>query len=559
MADLLVKGGRLIDGTGAPEREADVRVRGGRIAEVGPALRSNGEPVLDATGVVVSPGLLDTHTHFDPGLFWDRSLDPMPQHGVTTVVIGNCSLSLAPLHENQRVAMARVFCHVEDIPPDTFDAAVPWTWTTYGGFAQAATAGGLGCNVAGFVGHTPLRLWVMGDDAWERAATPAERAALADALRAALDEGALGLSTSRFDEDPDKRPVPSAFADEAELRALLAVLAERSAPLQFIPRQTLKTMAVDVEEYAQLCGEFGVTGTWLGIFHSARAEATFLGMLDRAAELQRDGVRVFPQVSPRSLDIRPNFFGGISFMAMAQGWHRAIQADEGEKRALLASAQWRTTAREEWDRVGFNPFPHRDLARVRVVEVTAPRLEHFVGGTFADVVATRGGHPSDVLADWVLEDDLRPGLVAVGISNDDQDGVAAFLRHPAAVISNSDAGAHVQMFCAAGDGTLLLTRHVRERGDFSLAEAVHHLTGRAADVFGLRDRGRILPGLAGDLTVFDPDALHWDADVFLRDLPTGGARLRRPPGGYRATIVGGVATQLDGELTGARPGTFIQR
>jgi N-acyl-D-amino-acid deacylase len=558
MGDLLVRGGVVVDGTGAAARDADVRIRDGRIAEVAPGLEPSGEAVVDARGAVVAPGFLDTHTHFDPGLFWDRTLDPMPQHGVTSVVIGNCSLSLAPLRPDQRDGMARVFCHVEDIPRETFDAAVPWSWTTYDGFARAAEEGGLGCNVAGFVGHTPLRMWVMGSDAWERAATPSEREAIADALRAALDGGALGLSTSRFDEDPEKRPVPSAFADAAELHALAHVLAERGAPLQFIPRQTLKLMGADVEEYAALCAEHGITGTWLGIFHSARAEAAFTSLLDRAAQLQEQGARVYPQVSPRSLDIRANFFGGISFMALAQGWNRAIQAPEDEKQRLLADPAWRATARDEWDTVSFNPFPHRAPERVRIIEVTRPELERFVGGTFADVLAERGGHPSDVLADWVLENDLRPGLVGVGISNDDPDGVARFLTHPAALISNSDAGAHVQMFCAAGDGTLLLTRHVRERKDFTLVEAVHHLTGRQADVFGLRDRGRLVPGLAGDVVVFDLDELHWDPDVYVRDLPAGGARLRRPPGGYRATIVGGVATQIGGELTGARPGRFVR-
>jgi N-acyl-D-aspartate/D-glutamate deacylase len=317
-------------------------------------------------------------------------------------------------------------------------------------------------------------------------------------------------------------------------------------------------MGADVDEYSALCAQYGITGTWLGIFHSERAEAAFVAMLDRAAELQRRGVRVFPQVSPRSLDIRPNFFGGISFMAMAEGWNRAIQADEDEKRRLLIDPQWRAIARVEWDTVRFNPFPHRAPERVRIIEVMRPELEPYVGATFADVLAARGGHPSDVLADWVLENDLRPGLVGVGVSNHDPDGVARFLTHPAALISNSDAGAHVQMFCAAGDATLLLTRHVRERGDFSLVDAVRHLTGRQAEVFSLHDRGRIAPGLAGDLVVFDLDELRWDADVYLRDLPADGARLRRPPGGYRATIVAGVPTQLDGELTGARPGDFVR-
>ncbi|OHV29852.1 MULTISPECIES: N-acyl-D-amino-acid deacylase family protein [Pseudofrankia] len=559
MANLLVRGGLLVDGTGSPARAADVRVRGGRVAEVGPGLAPAGERVLDAGGAVVAPGFIDNHTHVDPSLWWDASCDPMPQHGVATVLMGNCSLSLAPVRAADRAGVTSLFCYIEDLPESAFDAAIPWTWESWPDYRAAAAGRGFGVNTIGFVGHTPLRLFVMGPQAWERAATDAERAEMARVLDESLAAGALGLSSSLgFDEDREKRPVPSRLADDAELAALLDVVAARGRALQFIPDQTGgRAMRADVERIAALCGPRGIPHTWIGVFHDADHPNAATRMLDHALALQQQGVRTLPQVSPRTLDIRVNWSGGMSWFALADGWHRMVQADAATKRALLVDPAWRAVAREEWDRVPRTMIPHRFPDRLRLVEVRRPELARWVGATLADLVAERGGHPSDVLADWVLDNDLDPGLVGVGVANADPDGVAATLVHPAALIGNSDAGAHLQMMCATGDSTLLLTRHVRDRADLTLEQAVHALTGRQAEAFGLRGRGTVRAGAAGDLVVFALDELAWQTDVFIDDLPAGGSRLRRPSGGYRYTAVAGEVTQQDGELTDARPGRFL--
>jgi N-acyl-D-aspartate/D-glutamate deacylase len=204
-------------------------------------------------------------------------------------------------------------------------------------------------------------------------------------------------------------------------------------------------------------------------------------------------------------------------------------------------------------------FPVRDPGRVRFLGVTRPDNERWIGRTFAELIAERGGHPSDVLADWVLENDLAPALVAIGVSNDDHDAVAEIMRHPAMVIGSGDAGAHSGMMCGYGDTTLLLTRYVRERGDLTIEAAVHELTGRLAPLLGWRDRGVVAPGAAADLTVFVLDDLAWLPDTFVDDMPGGGTRLRRGAGGYRYTMVGGVMTQENGELTSARPGRVLGR
>jgi N-acyl-D-amino-acid deacylase len=560
MNDVLVRGGLLVDGTGAPARAADVRVRGGRVAEIGPGLRPEGERVLDAAGGYVAPGFIDIHTHFDPAVFWDPMCDPMPQHGVTTVLVGNCSLSLAPVRPGQHGGVQELMCYIEDLPAEALDATLPWSWEGYGDYLEAVEKlGGLGVNLAGMVGHNTLRTYVMGEAAWERAASEDERRRIAALLDVSLSAGAAGLSTSLgFDEDRNKRPVPSRQADDAELGALLDVLARHGKFVQFIPAATGRQMRKDVQRMADLTGPRGVVSTWIGIFHDQDHPDWARGMLDLAGDLQAKGVRNYPQISPRTLDIHVNWDGGMSWFALADSWHKMVQAPRADKEPMLRDPAWRALAREEWDRVPRTMIPHRHPERLRLMSVTRPENERWVGATLADLVAARGGHPSDVLADWLLENDADAGLVGVGVANADAAGVAETLTHPASIVANSDAGAHLQMMCAIGDTTLLLTRHVRDRGDLTVEQAVHAMTGRLAGLFGFTGRGVLAEGAAGDLTVFALDELDWAKDVFTADLPAGAQRLRRPSGGYRYTIVDGAVVQEGGELTSARPGGVLR-
>jgi N-acyl-D-aspartate/D-glutamate deacylase len=560
VSDLLIRGGALVDGTGAPARRADVRVRAGRIAEVAEKLRSEGEPEVDAGGALVAPGFIDSHTHFDPTVFWDPACDPVPQHGVTTVLTGNCSLSMAPVRPAAVDELRGLYCYIEDLPEKVLSSSIPWDWERYPAYMETLAKRRFGVNVAGLVGHTPLRLYVMGSEAWERHATEAERQEMAELLRECLRAGAFGLSSSLgFDEDRKKRPVPSRVADDAELRGLCEVLAEEDRFLQFIASPVPKYLTRDVQRVADLCRPLGVLHTWISIFYDDQAPDLALRQLDFAAELQRSGARCYPQVSPRGLDIQVNWSGGMSFYTMPNGWHRAVQADREEKTRLLADPEWRAVAREEWDRVPFTMIRHRLPDRIRLISVTRTENQRWVGASFADLVAERGGHPSDVLADWLLENDLAPGVVGTGVVNSDPDGVAATLVHPAAVISNSDAGAHLQMMCAVGDTTLLLARHVRDRGDLTVEEAVHQLAGRQAELFGFAERGVILEGAMADLTVFSLDELHWDEATMTADLPAGASRLRRGSGGFRYTVVGGTITQEGGTLSGRLPGQILRR
>jgi N-acyl-D-aspartate/D-glutamate deacylase len=262
---------------------------------------------------------------------------------------------------------------------------------------------------------------------------------------------------------------------------------------------------------------------------------------------------VYGQVSPRPFSLNISFDQTPAFIAIPT-WSALIQESPDEKRRLLADDDWRARARADWDRVGtgFTIFPVSQLDRVRLVSARTEQ-QQFAGATMADLVAARGGHPSDVLADWVLEHDLAPEMRSEATTHD-WERTAALIANPTTVVGASDAGAHLQMMCGAGDTTYLLTEYVRDRGDLSVEAAVHQVTGFIASALGIPDRGVVTPGRAGDLVVFGLDELRYGDDRFVHDLPGGAPRLTRPAGGFRSTIVSGVVTQTGGATTGARPG-----
>jgi N-acyl-D-amino-acid deacylase len=557
---ILIRGGDVVDGTGSPARAADVRVRHGRIVEVGTGLRPEGEEEFDASGAFVTPGFIDTHAHVDAQVFWDPVLDPEPLHGVTTLLVGNCSLSLYPVSDTIRADISDLFAYVEDVPRHLFDDSVPWTWSDYSGYRDAVNATGTGANLAALVGHSPLRLAVMGQDAWTRTATGEEQLAMAELLSAAIKEGAWGLSTSQLDVDAKGRPVPSRAADDHEVDTLLDAAGRFGRGLVEIVPALLS--ATDqhgyMENLARRCAARGLPLTWTGFACMDSNPSSTEKWVELARRLQSESVPFYPQLSPRTVDFRLNWDSSMMFMSMPDGWHRVVAASGPDaKKALLTDPAWRLDARHEWDRVEKGLFPHRRPERVRFVEVHGADNDKWLGRSLADLTAERGGHPSDVLADFMVANDCRLGVVAQGVANADVDQVGRVLSDPAVLVSSSDAGAHMQMLCASGDSTLLLSRHVRDRGDLTLEEAVHQLTGRQAEVFGFNGRGRVAPGCVADIAVFDLDELHYLEDAFVSDLPGGGPRLRRPEGGYRATFVGGVGVQAEGKLTGALPGRVI--
>jgi len=557
MGRLAIRGGKVIDGSGAPARQADVLVVDGRIAEVGERIDGSGARVIDASGAFVTPGFIEGHTHLDPSLFWDRSVDPMPQHGVTTVLIGNCSLGLAPMRPELIDEVSALFCYIEDLPRESFDAGIHWGWESYAQYAAALDAGGLSVHVAALLGHSMLRMYVMGAAAWERAARPDELGALAALMGQAVADGAFGFSTSFFDTDSRGRPVPSRLAAPEERAALVDALARHGRGIvQVLPVLGTPEGDRDFQQLIELCGSRVASTTNALAFSDANPVASEW-LMQQTREYHSRGVRFWPQMSPRTVDFRINWESSMVFMAL-EPWHRIPNCGDDSIRAkLLRDPEWRAAARKAWDTERSLLLPTAFLDRIRFTEVKTPELRAWEGKTLADLQSARGGHPSDLLADWVLENDLRPGVVVVGVANSDVDGVGRLLSDPDNVVGSSDAGAHLNMLCAAGDTTLLLTRHVRERGDLTLEAAVHELTGKSAEIYGLSERGHVRPGLAADLTVFALGELEWADDVFVDDLPGGARRLRRPPGGFRYTIANGEITQEAGRICDARPARVL--
>ncbi|EME17627.1 amidohydrolase [Rhodococcus triatomae BKS 15-14] len=534
-----------------------MRVRSGIVTEIGSNLAHDGEEVVDATGAVVTPGFIDGHTHYDPSLFWDPSCDPMPQHGVTTVLFGNCSLSLAPVRQSHRAALSETFAVIEEIPELGFSDHIPWDWESYPEYVTSMSSRGFGVNVAGLVGLSALRLFVIGEEAWERPSTQEETQQMAALLDDALRAGASGFSTSYFDRGADGRLVPSAMADDAELAALLAVTGAHRGHFEVLSQMMDHPVSIDqLERCARLCGTADVAMTWNGFIDWDKDPSIIDGYLDLAHRLQAEGLRAYPTISPHPQEFMANWQGGMGFISVP-AWNDLLQApDEATQSRMLADPAWRDRAASDWDRIPKTTFPHHDLDRVRIETVERPELEQYVGDSLGSWAKSHGGHPSNALADWLQLNDLHPGL-AYTTGNANPERIGSFLNDPATVVSASDAGAHIISHCNTGDTTLLLTRYVRDRGDLSLEKAIAEITSRPADLYGFDDIGRLEVGKRGDLTVFELDALNFGRPEAVFDFPGEAKRYRRPAGGYRATAVNGVLTQVDGKLTDSLPGQWL--
>lgn len=555
MSGLLLKNATLVDGTGAPRRMCDVRVSAGRIAEIAPGLSPRDEAVIDVEGAIVSPGFIDCHTHFDANLFWDPECDPLLHHGVTSIVIGNCSLGFAPVRPAMRAALGDIFSYLEDIPADVFQDVVPWEWGTFAEYRDYLDKMGLGVNVAAFVGHSQLREYVLGADAWTRASTPAELDLLVEELRKAMDAGALGLSVSYFDRDRKGNKVPSQLADETELDALLAVIGRFGGSLQFVP--SADRPVHDIEYLGGRVAPHGVR-----LLHNALLDREGQPdykhrILDAFAAVRARGAMAYSMVSPRPFEAAVMIDQSLAFIALP-AWNELTQASDAAKRALLRDEGWRARARQDFDTVTTSfLFPVHKLDKIRIVTTNGGDADVWRGRSLGEMARHKGGHPSDALADWILANDLNTSFV-VPLANAEPEGVAFLLQQqPTTFIGGSDAGAHLQMFSGVGDTTILLAKHVRDRGDLTLEDAIHQLTGRQAEILGFADRGRIVPGQAADLTVFRLEDLRYENETSVYDVPGGQPRFRREDGNYLYTIVNGEIMLDNGRQTGKRPAGFL--
>jgi N-acyl-D-amino-acid deacylase len=554
MSDILIKGGTIVDGTAAPSYKADILIKDGVIVQIAADLTAAGARELDASGAIVAPGFIDSHTHLDAALFWDPAMSPMAQHGVTSVLIGNCALGLAPVRPGDRETVVDLLSYLEDIPTSAIDAAVKWEWQSYADYATALRGRALGLNVVSLVPHSLLRIYVMGDDAWNRAATPEETERMAAELADALKAGAIGLSYSMFDKDRHGRPVPSRLAEDIEIERLFKVLGEHNALFQCICNSQSKMETL--ERLGGYSSQYGVTVLDNALLHFEDRPEVSASVAALLTRLNAAGGRIFAMMSPRSFDLEVNFFSTLCFVGYPV-WNELVQASPAEKRSMLDDPTWRDRAREEFRSTSDVLFPTHKPTKIQITSVAPGIDKAWIGRSLGDLVAERGGDISDVLADWVVENDLECRFV-VPLGNTNVEKVGELLRHPNVFVSASDAGAHLQMFCAVGDTTLFLTRYVRDTPLFTIEEGVHELTGKQAELLNLPDRGRIAVGLPADITVFALEDLEWRDQELVHDLPGGAARFTRPGGGFRFTLVNGELAQDNGRETPKLSGTYIE-
>jgi N-acyl-D-aspartate/D-glutamate deacylase len=429
------------------------------------------------------------------------------------------------------------------------DKAVPWGWQSWREYIEQAGSVKSTVDIVPLVGLSPLRHAVMGDAAFDRAATEEERESIVAAVRDCLEAGAHGVSLSFIDTDSGGRPVPSRLADDTELTAILTALVESGHGIaQFNGGYD------QVEHMGRLCRATGAPATWVQLITYADRPNHHRELLEQAARLRSEGVNIRPQVSPRPLVFQLNFSGTMMFLGLDL-WNDFANAPRARKFQLHADEEWRARARQEWEHAPGTMFPLRNLEKVALVPTSQDYDMPDLPATLGELHARRGGHPSDLLLDWTAEHDMEPGLI-VTVANDDTDQIAELLRDPNTLVAASDVGAHVQMMAAYGDPSLLLTRHVLERGDLSLETAIRRLSAEPAEFLGLHDRGVLEVGRRADIAIIDLAELEYLPEQIDRRSP-GHPCYTRAAKGIRATIVNGYATQIDSTLTGERPGGFL--
>lgn len=565
---LLIKHGTVVDGSGAPAYAADVRVAGGRIAEIGRDLKAGvGERVIDASGCYVTPGFIESHNHWDGAVWWSPNMEPLPAYGITTSINGNCGFSMAPkpqTDEDKR-SIIEIFNFFEDIPEEPMDKSVPWDWETWSEYKRSMQRNvKVPVNFAAYCGHIPIRLHVMGQDAWTRTATPGEIGKMCALLDDALRAGAMGLSSNQLDYDKNERPLPSQRADDAEYRALLEVVARHEgATFQVVLDHFFRmTGSEQVERLGRLAKETGARMHWLGL-------PTFKYALEsgkRSAELHEQfkaegGAEIwtdYHHVPPTSVI---NFVRSLVFAQNGNPvWQEVVNAKGwGEKAAMLTDPQWLERARHAWDQDTFAHSYLRDSTKLTLKESESGWGP--VGITLADYIVEVGiAHPSDALADWVMKNGAESVVHKQSLEFDDAT-ILALMRDSRSVGSASDGGAHGKMFCGNGDNVLLLTEYVRDRGVVTIEQAVHVQTGKIAYFFGLHDRGLIEEGKVADIAVFNLDEIERRPEERIWDVLDGEGgrtyRYTRAPAPMRMTLVNGVPIFDNGAFTGRYPGEFI--
>jgi N-acyl-D-aspartate/D-glutamate deacylase len=561
MLDVVISGGTVIDGTGAPGREADVAVRGDRIVASAARVDEPARRRIDARGKIVAPGFVDIHTHYDAQAFWDPVLSPSPFHGVTTVVGGNCGFSIAPLVPEAGPYLMRMLARVEGMPLESLAAGVPWDWRSFGEYLDRLE-GRLAVNAGFLVGHSAIRRVVMGAAAVGTTASAAQLEAMAALLGESIAAGGLGFSSSfaPTHNDGDGKPVPSRFATREELLRLAKVVGEHpGTTLEFIP-----AVGAFDESHKEIMAAMSATANrplnWNVLAVSSYNGDLFRGQLDASDYAAARGGRVLALTVPQVMTLRLNLASGFIFDALP-GWGEVIGLPIPERKRRFADPAVRAELdrRANSEEAGFFRF-FAAWERLIIDETFSPANQAFRGRSVGEVARELGKTPFDTFLDVALADDLKTSFMPP-LPGDDAETWrlrAEVWKDPRTIIGASDAGAHLDMIDTFSLSTALLGSGVRKHRLLSFEDAVHQITDLPARLYGLRERGRIADGFRADLVVFDPDRIEPGPVHTRNDLPGGAARLYAEAEGIEHVLVNGIEIVRGKEATGAFPGTILR-
>ena len=535
MHDLVIRNALLLDGLGSAPVHGDLAMHEGRIAAIGRDLGAARE-TLDADGLALMPGIIDNHTHYDAQLTWDRAASPSPALGVTTAIIGNCGFTIAPCRVRDRERIMRNLTQVEGMALDVLRAGIRWDFETIPEYFSMLERHGSALNIAGFVGHSSVRTYVMGDDAPRRAASDAEIEAMRQIVLEGLRAGAIGFATSTSPAHNGEGgiPMPSRLADEKEMRALVGCLKEGGRGVFMLTKGSQTSMPF-LEELAADCGRPVLVAALL---HDSTNPRVVFDALEAISAARTRGRRMAGAMSccPLTMDFTlqsPYLLEGLA------AWKPAMALGGDAYRAKLAEPAFRAAVRAEIASPATFRVFNGEWDKMQVVETARPEHARYEQQSLAALAAQAGTDPLSFMLDLALDENLDTVFTAL-LLNSDEEAVSRMLRHPASLVSLSDAGAHLTFFNDAGFGLHLLGHWVREKAALTLAEAARKLTGDVAALFGIRERGVLRAGHRADLLLFDPARVHRGPKQRVRDLPANGARLTTPALGVHGVWVNGV-------------------
>jgi N-acyl-D-aspartate/D-glutamate deacylase len=556
MADLVIRGGTVVDGTGAPARRADVAISNGRITTVGD-VPERGTREIDAAGLVVSPGFIDVHTHYDAQYTWDPYATSSIWHGVTTTVIGNCGFAIAPCRPADRDLIMRTLVKVEGMSLAAMRAGITWGFETFPEYLDHLERCNPSLNVAALVGHSTIRQWVMGGDSQHRVATVEEVEAMGRLVRDAMAAGAIGIGSSTAEAHVGEGglPVASRMADKAELLALTRAMGESGRGL-FQATIGSKTTMDDLREIWRTSGRPVI---WAAFFQRDDRPEYVTERLAATEAFHREGVEVVPQISCRPLTMDFTMRNPYPFEGM-QAWRRVMAEPESRWLAVYGDPEFRAELKADLDAKRYAVFRGRwDL--VQVLRTSRPEHKALEGQSLADLAQRTGKHPVDAWLDLVTADGLDVEFLA-GLLNTDEKVVGDLIVHPLTLITLSDAGAHLSLMCDAGYSSTLLGKWVRGLGRLSLEAAVKRLTDDPARAYRIPQRGRLAPGYWADIAIFDPATVDALPVEWVSDLPANEARFVSRARGVEWSLVNGQSVLERGVVVerpaGARPGRVLR-